>query len=61
VISRLTFILDCSDAERLSEFWAEALGYTCPGRFGQSWPLLPDASSHDPWFVLQQVSEPKSG
>jgi predicted enzyme related to lactoylglutathione lyase len=61
VVSRLTLILDCCDAERLSSFWAEALGYTSRGRFGQCWPLLPDASSSEPWLVLQQVSEPKSG
>ena len=61
VVSRLTFVLDCCDAERLSVFWSEALGYRCHGTFGQCWPLLPDASGNEPWLVLQQVSEPKSG
>src|SRR5215471_8895925 len=60
-MSRLTFVLDCCDAERLAAFWSEALGYTCKGTFGQCWPLLPGASSGEPWLVLQQVGEPKSG
>jgi predicted enzyme related to lactoylglutathione lyase len=59
--SRLTFVLDCCDAERLAAFWSEALGYTCPGAFDQCWPLLPDRADDAPWFVLQQVDEPKSG
>jgi predicted enzyme related to lactoylglutathione lyase len=59
-LSRFTFVLDCCDAETLSAFWAKVLGYTCRGRFGQCWVLLPDASAHEPWLVLQQVSEPKS-
>jgi predicted enzyme related to lactoylglutathione lyase len=61
VACRLKFILDCCNGERLSAFWTEALGYTCRGTFGQCWPLLPDASRNEPWLVLQQVSEPKSG
>ena len=60
-MARLTFVLDCRDGERLSAFWAEALGYACPGRFGQCWPLLPPTASPEPWLVLQQVEEPKSG
>ena len=58
---RLTFVLDCCDAERLSAFWAEALGYRRPGEYDGCWPLLPDESSDEAWFVLQQVDEPKSG
>jgi predicted enzyme related to lactoylglutathione lyase len=60
VVPRLTVVLDCFDAERLSEFWTQALGYSCRGRFGQCWPLLPAASTNEPWLVLQQVGEPKS-
>lgn len=61
MVSRLAFTLDCRDGEKLSTFWTEALGYSCRGRFGQYWPLEPRASAGEPWFVLQQVNEPKSG
>ena len=61
MVPRLTVVLDCCDAERLSAFWAEALGYACRGRFDQCWPLLPRTSRSEPWLVLQQVVEPKSG
>ena|SRR3974390_2374834 len=61
MVPRLTFVLDCCDAERLSAFWSEALGYTCRGTFGQCRPLLPDPPSNEPWLVLQQVSEGKLG
>jgi predicted enzyme related to lactoylglutathione lyase len=61
VVSRLTYTLDCCDAEKLSAFWAEALGYTLYGPHGSYWSLRPPESVDEPWFVLQQVSEPKSG
>ncbi len=60
MVSRLTFTLDCCDAEALSTFWAEALGYSCSGTFGQFWPLVPPEPGDHPWVVLQQVDEPKS-
>ena len=61
MVTRLTYTLDCLDAESLSTFWSEALGYSCRGQFGQYWPLESRTSVDEPWFVLQQVSEPKSG
>lgn len=60
-VSRLTYTLDCCDAETLSAFWAEVLGYSLYGPHGSFWTLLPPESVHEPWFVLQQVDEPKSG
>jgi predicted enzyme related to lactoylglutathione lyase len=61
VVNRLAYTLDCCDAEKLSVFWTEALGYSCRGKSGQYWPLQPPESVDEPWFVLQQVSEPRSG
>jgi len=60
-VSRLVYTLDCCDAETLSVFWANVLGYSVYGPFGSFWTLLPPESVHEPWFVLQQVDEPKSG
>jgi predicted enzyme related to lactoylglutathione lyase len=61
VVSRLAYTLDCSDGERLSAFWAEVLGYSCRGKFGQYWLLESREPVDEPRFVLQQVSERKSG
>jgi predicted enzyme related to lactoylglutathione lyase len=61
LVSRLTYTLDCCDAEKLSGFWAEVLGYSLRGRYGDFWPLVPPESVDEPWFVLQQVGEAKSG
>jgi len=60
-VSRLTYTLDCSDAGRLSAFWSEVLGYSVFGPHGTYWSLIPPEDVHEPWFVLQQVEEPKSG
>jgi predicted enzyme related to lactoylglutathione lyase len=60
-VSRLTYTLDCCDAERLSTFWAEVLGYSLYGPHGSYWTLVPPESVEEPWFALQQVSEPKAG
>ena len=51
----------CRDAEQLSDFWAEALGYSLVGSYGTFWPLVPASDGDEPWFVLQQVDEPKAG
>ena len=61
MVSRLTYTLDCCDGERLSAFWAEALGYSRRGKFGEYWPLDSRESADEPAFTLQQVSERKSG
>jgi predicted enzyme related to lactoylglutathione lyase len=56
----LTFTLDCCDAEHLSVFWAQTLGYSTRGPFGTFWPLVPRGDSDEPWLVLHEVSEPRS-
>ena len=61
MVSRLSYTLDCRDGEKLAAFWTQVLGYACRGRAGQFWPLVPPDSRDEPWFVLQQVDEPKSG
>jgi predicted enzyme related to lactoylglutathione lyase len=60
-VTRLVYTLDCSDATVLSAFWAEVLGYSLYGPHGSYWTLLPPESVAEPWFTLQQVSEPKVG
>ena len=61
VISRLTFTLDCQDAEALARFWCDALGYSARGPLGTVWMAMPPESENAPWIVLQQVPEPRSG
>ena len=56
----LGFVLDCSDPEKLAEFWSAALGYTTLGRAG-NYVLLVDAEGTRPKLLLQRVDEPKSG
>jgi predicted enzyme related to lactoylglutathione lyase len=60
-VSRLTYTLDCSDGQRLSGFWAEVLGYSVFGPHRNHWSLIPPEGVQEPWFILQQVGEPKSG
>jgi predicted enzyme related to lactoylglutathione lyase len=52
-------VLDCSDAERLAEFWAPALGYVTLGAAGSYVVLLPDGKP-GPKLLLQQVPEAKT-
>ena len=61
MVSRLTYTLDCCDPESLVAFWTEALGYSLLGQHGSFWLLIPPEDVHEPWFILQQVNEPKSG
>ena len=56
----LGLVLDCSDAQKLADFWAAAIGYTKVGAAG-SYVLLVDESRKQPKLILQQVTEPKSG
>ncbi|MGO9342433.1 MAG: VOC family protein [Acidimicrobiales bacterium] len=56
----LEVVLDCSDPQRLMEFWREALGY----RVHYSEPSLAVLVPQDaqiPPLLLQRVPEPKSG
>src|SRR5262245_21477340 len=59
--TRLTYTLDCNDAEALVPFWCEVLGYSLLGNFGQFWLLTSGETVDEPWFVLQQVDELKPG
>jgi predicted enzyme related to lactoylglutathione lyase len=52
-------VIDCSDPETLATFWAEALGYTQAGLFGQYFVLLPTVREYPP-VILQRVPEPKT-
>ncbi len=52
-------VLDCSDPERLAEFWALALGYGNLGTFGSYVALIPSGRP-GPKLLLQRVDEPKS-
>jgi len=61
VVSRLTYTLDCCAPESLVAFWTEALGYSLLAQHDSFWLLIPPEDVHEPWFILQQVNEPKSG
>ena len=57
-LPKLSFVIDCSEPEKLAEFWAPALGYQNAGVFGSYVALVADGA---PMFLLQRVSEPKQG
>jgi len=56
----LTITLDCSDPDRLSGFWAAALGYADGGTHGGFRRLVPPGAGR-PVLLLQAVTEPKAG
>jgi predicted enzyme related to lactoylglutathione lyase len=56
----LEVVLDCRDADRLSTFWCEALGYERFGSGGNYRSIVP-ADRSGPKLILQGVDEPKSG
>lgn len=56
---RFGLALDCSDPERLAEFWAPALEYVRGRAVGDYVELLPDGGP-GPALLLQQVPEPKT-
>lgn len=56
---RISVVLDCSDPERLSEFWTEALGYEQVASEGPFIGLR-DPNGRLPTLVLQKVPEPKA-
>lgn len=53
-------VLDCSDPQRLAEFWAPALDYVHLGDAGSYVVLLPNGRP-GPKLLLQGVPEPKTG
>ncbi len=52
-------VLDCTDPERLAEFWSEALGYANVGSAGAYVALYPRHGG-GPKLLLQRVTEPKT-
>jgi predicted enzyme related to lactoylglutathione lyase len=58
--TRLEVVLDCRDADGLSAFWCEALGYERFGSAGNYRSIVaPDGRG--PKLILQTVDEPKTG
>ena len=55
-IASITF--DCSDRERLAQFWAAALGYVAQDPSGEFLELAPP-SREGPWLLFQNVPEAK--
>ena len=60
MVAKLGLVLDCTDPERLAEFWSAAIGYTTLGGAGNYVVLVDEAGQH-PKLLLQRVSEPKVG
>jgi len=54
----LGLVVDCSDPEKLADFWAPALGYTHVGAAGNYVLLMPPDPAR-PKLLLQSVSEAK--
>jgi predicted enzyme related to lactoylglutathione lyase len=52
-------VLDCTDPQRLAEFWEPALGYVSLGTAGSYVLLLPNGKP-GPKLLLQQVPEAKT-
>ena len=57
--AKIGLVLDCTDPNRLADFWSSALGYVNVGAAGQYVALLPPPGSNAPKLLLQQVAEPK--
>jgi predicted enzyme related to lactoylglutathione lyase len=58
-VPAIGLVLDCSDPERLAEFWAPALDYVSVGTVGSYVALFPNGRA-GPKLLLQKVAEPKS-
>jgi predicted enzyme related to lactoylglutathione lyase len=54
---RLEFTLDCSDLDRMAEFWRAAVGFVVDGRIEGRYVSL---SGHGVTLTLQCVAEPKT-
>ena len=53
-------VIDCSDPDRLADFWCNALGYVRYGQVAQYRSIVPAAGGTGPKVMLQQVPEAKS-
>jgi predicted enzyme related to lactoylglutathione lyase len=58
--ARLDLVLDCSNPERLMEFWRQALSYRVYYADASIAVLVPEDGSASP-LVLQKVPEPRVG
>ena len=57
-VASIGLVLDCTDPERLAQFWSSALGYSVAGRAG-SYVALVDPTGRGPKLLLQEVPEVK--
>ncbi len=57
--AQLGLVLDCTDPDRLAQFWSQAIGYTTLGSAG-SYVMLVDPDGVRPKLLLQAVPEAKS-
>ena len=55
-----SIVLDCQDPQKLSEFWAAAIGYKTTGVFNQ-YVVLTDPAKKGPALILQGVPEQRAG
>ena len=53
-------VIDCIDADRLAEFWSEALGVEVAARWNQ-YVMLTATVEGAPVVAFQEVPEPKQG
>jgi predicted enzyme related to lactoylglutathione lyase len=59
---RINYVLDCSDADALADFWAAALGFERGDwRPPSPYVSLTRPGTEQPEMLLQQVPEPKPG
>jgi predicted enzyme related to lactoylglutathione lyase len=60
VAAKLEIVLDVTDADRATAFWAGALGYQSYGRWEQYRSLV-DPDGVGPKLILQEVADVKQG
>jgi predicted enzyme related to lactoylglutathione lyase len=56
-VMRLEFTLDCSDLDRMAQFWQAAAGFVVDGTIEDRYVTL---SGHGVTLTLQRVAEPKT-
>jgi hypothetical protein len=52
-------VIDCSDPDRLSDFWCGALNYRRSGQVGQYRSIVPAGKVPEPKIIFQTVPESK--
>ncbi len=61
VLERVDICIDCRDADALSAFWREALGYERLGSVGQYRSIVAPEGSTGPKLLFQQVEDELGG